>query len=110
MLASLAIMMSPRSLARALDGNTHLQRTETRVIGFSLPLQWPDEPARRAEMERHVLQMIAMRLAAPPQVAKHLLGPAHDLFVASVAEHWPATAERPSAVAAFLARYGQAEG
>jgi hypothetical protein len=83
------------------------------VIGFSLPLQWPDDGERRAEMEGHVLAMIAMQLQAPPEVVDYLRGPSFQLFglfVSSVAEHWPTGATRPPAVTAFLTRYDHPQG
>ena len=77
------------------------------MMGFSLPLEWPEDAGARAEMERHVLRMVSMLAEMPPEVAREVArGRAHELFVRSVAEHWPAGGERPAAVAELLRRYG----
>ena len=38
------------------------------MIGFSLPLEWPADGRKRAEMERVILEMVATRVQAPAEV------------------------------------------
>jgi hypothetical protein len=77
------------------------------MIGFSLPLRWPDADDERRAMEQQVLQMAAMVAGFPREFDAHL--DRQDLrgrarFVEELLQHWPAGPEQPRVVAQLAAR------
>jgi len=87
---------------------------------FSLPLQWPENPARRAEMERWLLQLVALWATMPeprqldgqrpdgrlPDGGRH----SPSLFVRQLLGHWPAGRGRSPEIAWVAERYGDDPG
>ena len=80
------------------------------MIGFSIPLQWPDDPDARAAMEGHVLQMAAMLAKMPPSIDGQFPADALESRARIAREltgHWPPGPGRPPEIAHLAERYGE---
>jgi hypothetical protein len=82
------------------------------IAGFTVPLQWPDDPAARAQMEGRALQMAAMLAKVPAQLdgqfpADALEGRAR--LARELTRHWPPGPGRPPEIARLAERYGEAD-
>ena len=78
------------------------------MIGFSIPLRWPEAGDQLRTMERQVLEMARMMNATPRAMDDALGADGRQVraqFARSLREHWPEGPSQPPVVAQLAARY-----